>query len=350
MLKIKGKIFDKHNPFIIAEAGINHNGKLKNAIKMVDVAKSAGCSAIKFQTFKASEFLCKNVGKIKYKYKNKSINESLIKMFKRSELSEKDFKKIKHYCDKKKIIFFSTPQNLSDLEILKRVGVPVLKIGSDDFINLHLIKNFIKTKKPLILSCGMSDLAEVKRSLKVANFFKGYPVALLICTSEYPTKLKNINLNKLTYLKKKFKNLTLGVSDHTKGNLASVVARILGAEIFEKHFTLNKNFKGPDHNFSLNPLELKNWVVNIKSANDVLGNYKIEPTILEKINKKIFRRKIIAIKKIKKNEIFSIKNIALKRSNSKNGYFEDKFESFLGKKSKKNYSIENLIDQKLSTK
>lgn len=347
MLKIRGKIFDKHNPFIIAEAGINHNGKLKNAMKMVDVAKSAGCSAIKFQTFKASEFLCKNVGKIKYKYKNKFINESLIKMFKRSELSEKDFKKIKHYCDEKKIIFFSTPQNLSDLEILKRVGVPLLKIGSDDFINLHLIKNFIKTKKPLILSCGMSDLAEVKRSLKVANFFKGYPVALLICTSEYPTKLKNINLNKLTYLKKKFKNLTLGLSDHTKGNLASVVARILGAEIFEKHFTLNKNFKGPDHNFSLDPLELKNWVANIKSANDVLGNYKIAPTALEKINKKIFRRKIIAIKKIKKNEIFSIKNIALKRSNSKNGYFGDKFESFLGKKSKKNYSIENLIDQKL---
>mgnify|MGYP001353821277 CR=1 FL=1 len=141
--------------------------------------------------------------------------------------------------------------------------------------------------------------------------------------------------------------MTLGLSDHTSGNLASVVARILGAEIFEKHFTLNKNFKGPDHSFSLDPIELKNWVTDIKSASDVLGKYKIEPTIPEKINKKIFRRKIIAIKKIKINEIFSIKNIALKRSNSKNGYFGDKFESFLGKKSKKNYSVEKLIDQKL---
>ena len=347
MFKIKGKVFSSKNPFIIAEAGINHNGSLKTALKMVDVAKKARCDAVKFQTFKAQEFLCNNVGKIKYKHKNKIVKEDLIQMFKRSELSRASFLKIKKYCDKKKIIFFSTPQNLNDLKIVLEVGVPVLKIGSDDFINLHLIKNFIKTKKPLILSCGMSNLSEVKRSLKTANYHKGYPVALLVCTSEYPANLKNMNLNKIKYLKDSFKKLPIGLSDHSKDNISSIVASSLGAEIFEKHFTLNNKFKGPDHGFSLNPTELCEWVKNIRNVYTVLGNFKIAPTKQEGYNKKEFRRKIVALKKIKKGEKFSLKNICLKRIAKKNGYFSDKFELFLRKQSLKNYLPEQIIDQKL---
>lgn len=338
MFKINKKtINEKRSPFIIAEAGINHNGNIGLALKMIKVAANSGCDAIKFQTFKASEFVSDKIEKIYYPYKGKNVSESIYDMFKRCELPESAWFRIKKECIKRKIIFFSTPQNQSDLEILKRVGVPLIKIGSDDFTNLKLLRDFSKTKKPIILSCGMSDLSDVRESLKAVGALKGYPTALLVCTSQYPTPAEDVNLKKITTLKSLYKNIPIGFSDHTQGHLAASLAVGLGACIFEKHFTLNNNFKGPDHWFSANPSDLELWAKNIKLSHKMLGSYLIKPTKKELKLRDQVRRKIVAKEKINKGTKFSHQNLCLKRVNISKALPAKLLDNLIGKKSNKKY-------------
>lgn len=300
-------------PFIVAEAGINHNGDIKNALKMIEVAKSAGVDAVKFQTFKADELVSDAHQMYTYKSQGREITESMLEMFKRCELPKEDWFKIKKKCDDEKILFLSTPQNRSDLDLLLELGITAIKVGSDDFTNIPLIKDYASTGLPLLLSCGMTDQDEIFQSLKVVGTLNGYPTVLLLTTSQYPTPPDDVNLLKLKTLETTFPQIPLGFSDHTQGTLASSLAVALGAIVFEKHFTLNHNMPGPDHWFSEDPKGLKEWVSAIKSSFSMLGSSIVKPSKKEIEMRYISRRSIIALQDIKEGEKFNKNNLGLRR-------------------------------------
>lgn len=336
ILKIKNRILKNFGkPFITAEVGINHNGSIKKALKMIDVAKQCGCDAVKFQTFKADEIVKDKKLKFKYTSKKKVICESMNKMFKRYELDEKSWDIINSYCLKKKIIFFSTPQNLTDLKILIKFNPPAIKVGSDDFVNVELIKSYLKYNKPLILSTGMSTVEDFKNILRIKDIHKK-KIIFLLCTSEYPTEHKNVNIKKIYSMKNIIGNHLIGFSDHTKDNLASVMALSHGCCFFEKHFTLNNNLPGPDHSFSCNPKQLKSWVDAIKNAYKCIGSSKIKPTKKEKKNKENFQRKIIAKKFIKKGQVIKYDDVILLRTLNRKALPSSELLKVIGRKSKNN--------------
>jgi N,N'-diacetyllegionaminate synthase len=335
MIKIGNREISKNSsPFIIAEVGINHNGNLEQACKMIEMAKNAGADAVKFQTFKANEFIADANQMFTYKSRGQTITESMLEMFLKYEFQEEEWIKIKQKCDEENILFLSTPQNISDLELLLRLGITAIKIGSDDFTNIPLIKEYSKTRLPIILSCGMADLAEVYQALETVGAFEGYPAALLLCTSEYPTPAEHVNLLKLKTLRDTFNDLILGFSDHTQGPLASSLAVAMGAVIFEKHFTLDNNLPGPDHWFSENPDSLKLWCDSIHTAYSMLGESLVTPTAAEREMRLIARRSLVALTDIKKNEVLSEKNIGMRRPGD--GIAASEYEKIIGKKTKKN--------------
>lgn len=300
-------------PYCIAEVGINHNGDLAIAKRMIDAAKAAGADAVKFQTFKAEEF-CGDPGQtFTYQSQGKQITESMLEMFRRYEFPLESWREIKAYCASVGITFFSTPQNTSDLELLLEIGVPALKVGSDDFTNLPLIRRYIESRLPLILSCGMSDLAEVHQALEAANWFDDYPVALMLCTSQYPTPSKDVNIAKLTTLQHAFPGLLVGFSDHTQGPLAASLAVSRGAKIFEKHFTLGKDLPGPDHWFSEDPDGLAEWIADIRTADILMGSPLVRPTQAEQEMRLIARRSVVALRDIALGETLDNANTGLRR-------------------------------------
>lgn len=314
MIKInKQKLENYGTPFIVAEAGINHNGELSKAFKMIEVAKNVGVDAVKFQTFKAEEFCGDKTQTFTYKSQGREITESMFEMFKRYEFTCDEWFRIKKKCDDENILFLSTPQNRSDLDVLLELGIPAIKVGSDDFTNLPLLEDYATTKLPMIVSCGMSDLAEVYQALDVIGTFEGYPTILLLCTSQYPTPSEDVNLLKLKTLADTFHDLVLGFSDHTKGSLASSLAVGFGAVFFEKHFTLDNNLPGPDHWFSENPENLKLWVDSIQQSHQMMGSNIIKPTKKEIDNKREFQRVVIAKKDIKQGDTFTLDNLTTGR-------------------------------------
>ena len=333
-------------PFLIAEVGINHNGNLKRAFKMIEVAKEAGVDAVKFQTFKADEFISNKKKIYTYFSKGKKINESMYRMFKRNELSNSSWLKIKKKCEKEKIIFLSTPQNYSDLQLLIKIGIPAVKVGSDDFNNIPLIKKYLKYKLPLIVSCGMASKKEIIESIRILNYKKN-PIILMLCVSEYPTPPENVNLSRIESLKKLFPNLIIGFSDHTRGPIASSIAVSLGACCFEKHFTLNNNDRGPDHWFSENPKSLKVWSNSIKMAYKILGNPMIKYTKSEKKMRNLARRSIVASKNINKGEKIDFKNLCFKRPG--NGLPPSQIYKIIGLKAKVLINKDKLITRGLLT-
>lgn len=302
-----------HPPFIIAEVGINHNGELSTAIEMIRVAKEAGADAVKFQTFRAAEFVGDPQQLFTYRSQGEEVTESMLEMFRRYELPREAWHEIKNACLARDITFMSTPQNRSDLDLLIEVGVPAVKIGSDDFTNLPLIRSYAQCGLPLILSCGMADLAEVHQALQAAGAADGYPVAVLLCTSQYPTPPTDVNLRKLATLQHTFPQIPVGFSDHTQGSLASSLAVALGAVIFEKHFTLDRGARGPDHWFSEDPTGLSQWVTAIRTANTMLGTDQIRPTEAELEMRKIARRSLVALAAISRGETLTTRNIGVRR-------------------------------------
>ncbi len=325
-------ISENLKPFTIAEAGINHNGSLKKALKMVEIAKASNADAIKFQTYNTDEFISNKNKKYKYKVRGKIVSESMYSIFKKCELSINDWKKIKKKCDKEKIIFLSTPSSYEDLKLLIKLKVPAIKIGSDDFNNIPLIQSVVKNKLPLILSSGMSTLKEIDTTLRYAGALKGYPVILMLCVSNYPTNPIDVNIKRLGYLKTKYPNLKLGFSDHTQGSSAASLAVAFGARCFEKHFTLNKSDKGPDHWFSENKESLSNWVKTIQESFVMLGKSNLFPVKSEMKMRNLARKSIVASKDIKKGEKISSKNVCFKRPGS--GLQPVKLEGIIGKKTK----------------
>jgi N,N'-diacetyllegionaminate synthase len=301
-------------PFIVAEAGINHNGELNKAIEMIEVAKYSGADAVKFQTFRAEEFCGDKNQMFTYQSQGQEITESMFEMFKRYEFEYYEWLKIKQKCDAEDILFLSTPQNRSDLDLLLKLELSAIKVGSDDFTNLPLLEDYARTKLPMIVSCGMSDLAEVRQALTTIGTFEGYPTILLLCTSQYPTPSEDVNLLKLKTLANTFPDLVLGFSDHTKGSLASSLAVGFGAVFFEKHFTLDNNLAGPDHWFSENPKSLKDWVDSIQLSHQMMGDSIVRPTFKELEMRKLARRSIVILKDTKKGDKLTEENIGLRRA------------------------------------
>ena len=328
-IKIENCVIGGTNPpFIIAEAGINHNGIIENAFKMIDIAKKSGATAIKFQTFDAEELVSDPNLTYTYVSQGEEITESMLKMFKRYQFSREQWFQIKEKCDQQQIIFLSSPSSKSDLDLLIDLGIKAIKVGSDDFTSIPLLKEYSKTGLPLILSCGMSNMDEIKETVSTLQKLNDNPLILLLCTSEYPTPPENVNLLKFNTLKNEF-HIPLGFSDHTQGSLASSLAVSVGACIFEKHFTLDNNLPGPDHWFSENPLGLKNWITDIKKSYLMMGNGIVEPTIHEQKMKKLARKSIVVLTDIKKNEIINSQKIGIKRPGT--GLPPKMFDEIIGK-------------------
>jgi len=311
---IGGRAIGRGQPaFVIAEVGINHNGELAKAIEMIQVAQRAGADAVKFQTFKADEFVGNDAPLFTYRSQGKDVTESMLDMFRRYELPKGAWREIASECRRQSIVFMSTPQNRSDLDLLLELDIPAIKIGSDDFTNLPLIRSYASVGLPLILSCGMSDLAEVHQALDAAGAFEGHPVALLLCTSQYPTPPSDVNLQKLKTLQGAFPGIVTGFSDHTQGSLASSLAVALGAVVFEKHFTLDHDLPGPDHWFSEDPASLGSWITAIRTARVMLGEALVRPTAHEREMRLIARRSVIALTAISRGSTLTPTNVGLRR-------------------------------------
>lgn len=328
-------------PFIIAETGINHNGELEKAYAIIKIAQKAGVDAVKFQTFKAEEFVGDPAMTFTYMSQGKEITESMLEMFRRYEFKREDWFLIKKRCEEEGILFLSTPQNRSDLELLLEVGISAIKVGSDDFTNTPLLKSYASTGLPMILSCGMADMAEVYRALESVGTLDGHPTVLMLCTSEYPTPPEDVNLLKLRTLRSAFPMIIPGFSDHTQGPLASSLAVAMGAEVFEKHLTLDHNLPGPDHWFSENPVGLSEWAASIRSSWRMMGSGIIRPTIKEREMRLLARRSVTAVTDLEPGAILTEKNTGLMRSGA--GLPPSVYEGLLGckaiKKITKNSSL-----------
>ncbi|MDP2759244.1 MAG: N-acetylneuraminate synthase family protein [Sideroxyarcus sp.] len=292
---------------------MNHNGDIGRAFEMIDAAKAAGADAVKFQTFDATGLCGDPTQTFTYQSQGRTVTESMLEMFQRYELPPGTWREIKSYCEKAGITFFSTPQNNSDLEMLLEVGVPAIKVGSDDLTNLPLLRDYAKTGLPMILSSGMSDLAEVHQALEVTGWFGGQPVALLLCTSQYPTPPQDANIAKLSTLQNAFPGLLLGFSDHTQGVLAAAISVAKGARIFEKHFTLSHDLPGPDHWFSEEPEGLSEWIATIRQADVLLGDPLMIPTRSERDMRVLARRSVVALRDVRCGETLDESNIGLRR-------------------------------------
>ncbi len=335
------KNFDK--TFIIAEAGVNHNGSLDLAKKLIDSAAMIGANAIKFQTFKTELLVSKSAPLAKYQEKNTKNIDNQFQMLKKLELSYEDFLELNRYCLDKGIVFLSSAFDLMSIDFLSKMDIPIWKIPSGEITNYPYLKKIGKLKKKILLSTGMSTLGEIENAINVfvENGTNYNDITLLHCSSEYPAPYEEVNLLAIKTLKDAF-HLDTGYSDHTQGIEVPIAAVALGAKVIEKHFTLDKNLDGPDHKASLNPDEFALMVKSIRNIELSLGDGIKKPSISELKNKKIVRKSIVASKDIKKGEIFTEDNITTKRP--ANGLDPFLWDFLIGKKATKDYEKdENIV-------
>jgi N,N'-diacetyllegionaminate synthase len=299
--------------FIVAEVGINHNGDLNLAKKIIDEAKKCGVDAVKFQVFKADEFVSDLSSTYTYRSRGELITESMLEIFKRYEFDAAEWKEIFGYCKNKNMEFFVTPQNPSDLDfILSIVDIPVIKVGSDDLTNLELLEYYAKKNKPVIISAGMAYISEIEDAVNTIRNTGNSDLIVLHCVSSYPADAEEVNLRRILTIKQAF-DVVVGFSDHTIGYSAAVGAVVLGAKVIEKHFTVDKNLPGPDHWFSANPDEMRELVDEIRFIERALGSGVIEPTPKELEMRKIARRSIVAAKNIDKGGAITRNVVTFKR-------------------------------------
>lgn len=303
----KGIFMDK--TFIIAEAGVNHNGSFELAKKLIDAAADAGADCVKFQTFKADTIVSKSARKAEYQQKTTDAAESQYQMLKRLELSESDHRELQKYCREKGIMFLSTPFDVVSIDFLDSLGLECFKIPSGEITNLPYLRKVNSKHKPVIMSTGMATLNEIKEALAV---LKDCPVSLMHCTTEYPCPFEGVNLKAMLTMRDAF-HLPVGYSDHTKGIEVPIAAVAMGATIIEKHFTLDRNMEGPDHKASLEPDELKAMVAAIRHIEAALGTGEKEPAECEKKNITVVRKSIVAKRAIKKGELLTEENLTVKR-------------------------------------
>lgn len=326
--------------YIIAEAGVNHNGNINIAKKLIDVAVETGVSAIKFQTFKASNLASKLAKKANYQYQEKNQLETQLEMLKRLELDVNMHKELLCYCKKLGITFLSTPFDLESIDLLVDLGLDIIKIPSGEITNYPYLKKIGSLKKQIILSTGMSNIEEIKEALDVLYQNGTTDVKILHCTTEYPAPIDEINLRAMKTIQDKF-HVEVGYSDHTCGIEIPIAAVAMGAKIIEKHFTLDKNMEGPDHRASLEPNELKAMVQAIRNVEKAMGDGLKRAMPSEEKNKDIVRKSIVAKKNILEKEMFTEDNITTKRPG--NGISPMKWNEILGKEAKTYFEKDDLI-------
>ncbi|NCC87993.1 MAG: N-acetylneuraminate synthase [Clostridia bacterium] len=327
--------------FIIAEAGVNHNGSLANAKKLVDMAKEAGADCIKFQTFVAKNIVTKTALKAEYQKKQTDAAESQLDMLSRLELPFEAFRELKKYCDQKQIEFISTAFDFASIDFLKSLGMRIWKIPSGDISNLPYLIKIAQLGKPVLLSTGMSTIDEITNAVTVLRENGSGEITILHCTTEYPTPYSDVNLKAMLTIKNKFGS-NVGYSDHTKGIEVPVAAVALGSIVIEKHFTLDRSMEGPDHKASLEPQELKAMVVAIRNIEFALGNGIKRPAESEKKNMTIARKSIVAKKNIKAGEIFTEENLTVKRPGD--GISPMKWFGVVGQKASRDFAEDELIE------
>lgn len=331
----------ENHVFIIAEAGVNHNGSFEVAKQLVDKAVWAGVDCIKFQTFNSKNLVSANAQKAEYQKKTTDSSESQLDMLKKLELSHEQFRELHLYCRQKEIMFLSTPFDLESIDFLANLGVKIWKIPSGEITNYLFLRAIGKRKESVIMSTGMCTLEEVHAAVKVLHDFGTTDITLLHCTTEYPAPYDSVNLKAMLTLQKEF-GCKVGYSDHTNGIEIPVAAVAMGATVIEKHFTLDKNMEGPDHKASLEPDELKAMVHSIRNIEVALGDGIKRPSEAENKNIAIVRKSIVAKCNIKKGEAFSEENLTAKRPGS--GISPMKWNEVLGRIAKREYFVDEAIE------
>lgn len=326
--------------FVIAEAGVNHNGDMKIAKRLIDAASVAEADAVKFQTFKAEKLVCKTAQKAEYQLETTDKSESQYDMLKKLELTERMHNELIEYCNKKKIMFLSTPFDLESIKLLSKLGMQIFKIPSGEITNLPYLREIARQQKKVILSTGMSSMEEVKAAVVVLKENGAEDITLLHCNTQYPTPVQDVNLLAMVKMREEL-GVPVGYSDHTQGTEIPIAAAALGAAVIEKHFTLDKNMEGPDHKASLEPYELKQMVEGIRKIELAMGNGIKQASESEKINIKTVRKSIVAVQKIKKGEKYTEANLTTKRPG--NGITPMRWDEIIGRTADRDYEADEMI-------
>ena len=328
--------------FIIAEAGVNHNGSIEIAKKLIDVAAEAGADAVKFQTFKADKLVSKTAQKAEYQKQTTDASESQYAMIKKLELDEEAHHELIEHCRLRNIRFLSTPFDLESISLLDSLGMEIFKIPSGEITNLPYLRKIGSLNKQVVLSTGMADLAEVEDALNVLTG-AGTPkekITILHATTEYPCPLDEVNLRAMETIRSAF-DVAVGYSDHTKGIEIPIAAAAMGASVIEKHFTLDRMMEGPDHKASLEPDELISMVRAIRNIEKALGDGIKRPTPSEAKNLSVARKSIVAAADIREGELFTETNLTVKRPG--NGISPMRWDAVIGTPARKNYTQDELI-------
>jgi len=328
--------------FIIAEAGVNHNGCIKTAKKLIDVAAESGVDAVKFQTFKAENLVSKNAQKADYQKQTTEADESQFEMIKKLELDVDTHKELMDYCASKNILFLSTPFDHDSIDLLDGLKLDIFKIPSGEITSLPYLRHIGSLNKQVILSTGMSDLGEIEDALDIliaAGTTKD-KITILHANTEYPTPMEDVNLKAMQTIAIAF-NMDVGYSDHTLGIEVDIAAVAMGAKVIEKHFTLNRMMEGPDHKASLEPNELNAMVQGIRNIEKALGNGIKKPSKSESKNIAIARKSIVAKQNIKQGDKLSEESLAIKRPG--NGINPMRWDEIVGSIAQKDYREDELI-------
>lgn len=328
--------------YIIAEAGVNHNGDLKLAHCLVDAAKAAGADAVKFQTFKAERLVSKTAQKAEYQKKTTSSGESQFDMIKRLELSPESFRSIADHCRDIGIEFLSTAFDEESIILLHSIGMSVWKVPSGEITNLPYLRAIASNNEPIIMSTGMCTLGEIEAAVDAieAEGVARDLITLLHCTTEYPAPIPDVNLLAMVSIGNVFK-MAYGYSDHTEGIVIPIAAVAMGATIIEKHFTLNRNLEGPDHKASLEPDELASMVHGIRAVETAMGDGVKRPTESEMLNRLAVRKSIVAASRIEKGEEYTVRNLTTKRPGT--GISPMEWDRVIGKIASRSYSADDEI-------
>jgi N,N'-diacetyllegionaminate synthase len=341
VIKIEKNTISEHSPvFFIAEAGVNHNGSMTLAKKLIDIACEAGADAVKFQHFKTDELILKNVPKAPYQRVTTNSHESQDNMLKKLELTSKELLTLKRYCQKKGIIFLVTPFDEVSLKELEKIGMSAYKVSSTDVTNLLFLKNVAQRCIPIFLSTGMAYLEEVVMALKEIHPYNKN-VILLQCTSNYPVSEQEVNLRVIPHFSRQFK-IIVGYSDHTVGIKAIPYAVALGAKVIEKHFTIDRSLPGPDHRASLSPGQLKRVIQEVRKAEKYLGTSVKEPTPSELEVRKYLSKHLVAARNIQRGTRFTEDLITAKRTGGL-GIPAIEYKKILNKRAAKKYKKDEII-------
>lgn len=327
--------------YVIAEAGVNHNGELSLACKLVDEAKKAGADCVKFQTFVPEKIVSACAKKAEYQKMTTDGDDSQITMLRKLVLSREEFRQLKLYCDKLEITFLSTPFDIESIAFLDTLDMPFWKIPSGEVTNLPYLLAIAKTEKPVVMSTGMCEMEELEAAVEILKTNGTPDILLLHCNTEYPTPFEDVNLRAMETLRQHF-GVKVGYSDHTTGIEVPIAAVAMGAEIIEKHFTLDKNMEGPDHKASLEPDELAAMVSAIRNIKIALGSGEKTASLSEKKNLTIARKSIIAKRAIRAGELLTEENLTTKRPG--NGISPMRWFEVLGKKAVRDFEEDELIE------